>query len=196
RQAFAFACREGFLAMMSDVIRGERPWMTADQIFAAVMAEQEARHGLTALSARDRRDLDLCWRRMPAWPGAREAIAALRQNHVVVPLTILSWNMAVGSSRRNGIAWDSILSCDILGLYKPDPRCYARAVEILACAPQEIMMVAAHPSDLRAGMVAGFRAAYVMPRLQDPGEDYSDTGFEAEFDLVARDFSDLAKQLA
>lgn len=57
-------------------------------------------------------------------------------------------------------------------------------------------MVAAHPSDLRAGMAAGFRAAYVMPRLQDPGEDYTDSGFEAEFDLVVRDFADLAKRLA
>ena len=195
-QAFAFACRERFLEMNGAVIRGEQKWMTADQIFAAVAGELCVRHGLTKLTAAERTDLEQAWRRMPAWPGAREAIAALRKRHVVVPLTILSWNMAVGSSRRNGIDWDSILSCDLLGVYKPDPRCYAKAVEILSCAPADIMMVAAHPSDLRTGMAAGFRSAYVLPRLQDPGEDYTDTGFDKEFDLVARDFADLAKQLA
>jgi len=196
RQTFAFACRARFMEMNGMVIRGERAWMTADQIFTAVIGELCAKHGLSGLSERDRTDLEQSWRHMPAWEGAREAIAALRKRHIVVPLTILSWNMAVGSSRRNGIDWDSILSCDLLGVYKPDPRCYARAVEILSCAPQDIMMVAAHPSDLRAGIEAGFRSAYVLPRLQDPGEDYTDTGFGKEFDLVARDFGDLARQLA
>ncbi len=78
-------------------------------------------------------------------------------------LTILSCTMAVGSSRRNGIDWDLILSCDVLGVYKPDPRCYSRAAEILDCVPDEIMMVAAHPSDLRAAIACGYRSAYVVP---------------------------------
>ena len=103
--------------------------------------------------------------------------------------------MAVGSSRLAGIAWDGLLSCDLLGVYKPDPRCFARAAEIMGCAPREIMKVAAHPSDLRAARAAGWRTAYVLPKLQDPGEDYSDTGFDAEFDVVASDFRDLARKL-
>jgi 2-haloacid dehalogenase len=51
---------------------------------------------------------------MPAWPDAPAAIAGLRERFVVAPLTILSWRMAVGSSRRAGIDWDGILSCDVL----------------------------------------------------------------------------------
>lgn len=196
RQAFAFACRARFMEVNGAVVRGEQAWMTADQIFAAVITELCARFGLTDLIPRGRDDLEQSWRRMPAWPGAREAISMLRTRYVVVPLTILSWSMAVGSSRRSGINWDGILSCDMLGVYKPDPRCYARAAEIVACAPGEIMMVAAHPSDLRAGISAGYRSAYVLPRLQDPGEDYADTGFAEEFDIVADDFADLARQLA
>lgn len=103
--------------------------------------------------------------------------------------------MAVGSSRRNGINWDNILSCDVLGVYKPDPRCYRRAAEIIDCEASDIMMVASHPSDLRGAMATGFRSAYVVPRLEDPGDDYRDTGFAAEFDVVARDFPDLAEKL-
>ena len=195
RQAFATACRAHFLELNGAIMRGEKPWLTADQILATVMDDIWERTGLPELMSDARRDLAHSWRRMPAWPGAREAVASLREQYIVAPLTILSWPMAVGSSRKNGINWDSILSCDILGIYKPDPRCYSRAAEIVGCAPEEIMMVASHPSDLRAAIAAGYRSAYVLPRLEDPGDDYTDTGFAKEFDVVAKDFADLVGQL-
>jgi 2-haloacid dehalogenase len=193
--SFAYGCRDKFLTLNSSVMKGDTPWMTSDQMLAAVMAEMCTEHELLNLSPTKRDLLDKAWRDMPAWPGAREGIAALRQEYIVAPLTILSWPMAVGSSRRNGIQWDSIFSCDVLGVYKPDPRCYARAAQIIDCAQEELMMVAAHPSDLRAAMKCGYRSAYVLPRLEDPGEDYSDTGFAAEFDIIAKDFPELAKKL-
>lgn len=195
REAFAYACREQFLAMNAAVIRKEIPWMTADEMLVEIMNGLCEERGLADLTEEGRIDLARSWRRMPAWPGAREAIAALRKRYIALPLTILSFNMAAGSSRRNGIDWDTILSCDILGVYKPDPRCFARTIEILGCAADEIMMVAAHPSDLRAARQAGFRAAYVLPRLHDPGEDYTDRGLAGEFDIVASDFADLAGRL-
>lgn len=195
RLQFATACRAGFLDLNGRVMRGEKPWMTADEILQSVMDECCNRNGLRHLTENDRLDLAYSWRRMPAWPGARQAISSLREHYIVAPLTILSWPMAVGSSRRNGIDWDSILSCDILGVYKPDPRCYARTAEIVDCGPDEIMMVASHPSDLRAAMAAGYRSAYVVPRLEDPGDDYTDSGFADEFDVVAEDFADLVRKL-
>jgi 2-haloacid dehalogenase len=195
REAFTFSVRSRFLDLNGAVNRREVPWMTADQMLVRIVDDLCSEQGLEAIDAGGRRALAQAWRHMPAWPGAREAIARLRKRYIAAPLTILSWTMAVGSSRRNGIDWDSILSCDLLGVYKPDPRCYARAVEILDCTPGDIVMVAAHPSDLRAGMNAGYRGAYVRPRLHDPGEDYTDNGFADEFDLVAKDFGDLADQL-
>ena len=77
---------------------------------------------------------------MPAWPDALAGIADLRRRYVVAPLTILSWRMAVGSSRAAAITWDGILSCDLLGIYKPDPRCFARAAEILGCRRARLPM--------------------------------------------------------
>jgi 2-haloacid dehalogenase len=190
--SFAYSCRDKFLSFNTAVMRGDKPWMTSDQMLSAVMTEMCEEFSLPTSG---KTVLDKAWRNMPAWPGAREGIAELRKKYIAAPLTILSWPMAVGSSRRNGIEWDSILSCDILGVYKPDPRCFARAAEIIDCSPQNMMMVAAHPSDLRAAQECGYRAAYVLPRLEDPGEDYTDPGFASEFDFVAKDFLDLASQL-
>lgn len=192
---FSMACRAKYLDLNAAVMRGDEPWHTSDQMLARVTEEVWRLSGLGEPSGEVRTRLGQAWRHMPAWPGAREAIAALRRRYVVAPLTILSPTMAVGSSRRNGIDWDLVLSCDVLGVYKPDPRCYLRAAEIVDTRPGEIMMIAAHPSDLRAAMENGFRSAYVLPRLEDPGEDYTETGLEAEFDIVAQDFEDLARKL-
>lgn len=193
--SFATQCRAEFLGLNAAVFRKVVPWMTAEQILLAAIDRCCDRAGLSDLAANDRNDLSRSWRRMPCWPGAREAIAVLRKRYIVAPLTILSWPMAVGSSRHSGIDWDSILSCDVLGIYKPDPRCYQRAAEILDCPASDIMMVASHPSDLRGAMASGYRSAYVVPRLEDPGDDYRDTGFAAEFDVIARDFSELGEKL-
>ncbi len=194
-ERFSLSARARFMDLNGAIVRGEKPWLTADQILETVMAELCEEAGLNDLSAEAHRELAQSWRRMPAWNGAREAIAALRERYIVAPLTILSCPMAIGSSRKNGICWDSILSCDILGFYKPDPRCYARAAEILDCPPGEMMMVAAHPSDLRAAIAAGYRSAYILPKLEDPGDDYTDTGFASEFDVVAQDLANLAEEL-
>lgn len=195
KPAFSMACRAKFLALNSAVMMGTEPRQTSDQMLARVVAEVSRDTGLGELSMAGLATLGRAWRSMPAWAGAPEAIARLRNKYVVAPLTILSCTMAVGSSRRNGIDWDLILSCDMLGVYKPDPRCYSLAAELLCNSPAEIMMVAAHPSDLRAAIASGYRSAYILPRLEDPGEDYADARYVEEFDIVARDFRDLANKL-
>jgi 2-haloacid dehalogenase len=186
-QATALSCRGHFLGLNGKVIRGDRPWQNADATYCEAIGLSCAEAGLSGLSDAEWRSVFLAWRNMPAWAGARDAIATLRRKFIIAPLTVLSWSMVVGSSRASGIIWDSVLSCDLLGVYKPDPKCFTRATEIVGCDPGEIMMVASHPSDVRAGVKAGYRSAYIRPRLFDPDEDYADTGFA--------DFTDLAAKL-
>lgn len=191
----AFDCRGAFLSLQAEVIRGERRWMGADDVYSEALAASLEREGI-GLPVQARASLRHAWRRMPAWPGAADAISTLRQRCVVAPLTVLSLPMVPGSSRAAGIDWDCVLSCDLLGVYKPDPRCFARATDLLAVAPSEVMMVASHPSDLRGAASAGWRTAYIRARLFDPGDDYQDRGFQQEFDLVAEDFPALVRALA
>ncbi len=57
------------------------------------------------------------------------------------------------------------------------------------------MMVAAHNSDLLAAAACGLQTAFVpRPMEYGPGQT-SDLAPEHDFDLVARDFIDLAHQL-
>lgn len=91
--------------------------------------------------------------------------------------------------------WAGIISCEFLGNYKPDAPAYHAGVNLLGIEPNEAMMVAAHYGDLRAAMNAALRSAFV-PR---PGERGEGSNFETEpqpdFDINAKDFSDLADQL-
>ena len=56
--------------------------------------------------------------------------------------------------------------------------------------------VASHPGDLRAAKCHGMRTAYVVARLEDYGDDYTDRGFSNEFDIVVESFDALADTLA
>ncbi|MCU9849101.1 HAD-IA family hydrolase [Defluviimonas sp. WL0024] len=192
---FARECRAAFLEEAGVAAEGVSGRRGSDEMLAGVMDALLARSGLLP-DATVRRDLHDAWRRMPAWRGARDGLRALRLTYPVLPLTILSWPMAAGSSRVSGLEWDGFLCCEMIGSYKPDPDCYARAAEIVDCRPEEIAMVAAHPSDLRAASLCGYRTVYVLPQIEDPGEDYHADGLEDEFDLVAADFDDLATRLS
>jgi len=80
--------------------------------------------------------------------------------------------------------------------YKPDPETYLGAADLLGVKPQELMMVAAHKDDLRAARACGLQTAFV-PRPKEYGPAVKvDATREPEFDFHARDFNDLARQLA
>jgi 2-haloacid dehalogenase len=84
----------------------------------------------------------------------------------------------------------------LFGHYKPDPEAYLGAARLLGLAPGEVMMVAAHPSDLRAAKAAGLKTAYVLRPLEFGlhGRRYPPEP-EGAFDLVAADFLELATRL-
>ena len=194
RRAFAWQCREIFLADSSAVRRGLRPWQEADELFSAVIDGQLQRHKVNASPPEIAR-VRHAWHNMPAWPEAIDAIRDLRQAYHVVPLSLLSWSMAMGSSRHNGISWDGLLTCDVMGYYKPDPRCFSKALELFKAQAQDAIMVASHPSDLYAAKDYGFQTAYVEPCLQDPGEDYVSCKPDQHFDYADAGFPGLTRKL-
>jgi hypothetical protein len=65
---------------------------------------------------------------------------------------------------------DAILSAQLADSYKPDPRAYSRAVELLGCEPGQAAMVAAHGGDLVAAARVGLRPIFVRrPQEWGPG---------------------------
>jgi 2-haloacid dehalogenase len=68
--------------------------------------------------------------------------------------------------------------------------------ELLALEPAQVMLVAAHKSDLRAAQRAGLRAAFVERPLEKGPDGGADRLPDAEAGVEAHDFLELAERLA
>lgn len=58
-------------------------------------------------------------------------IYRLRQRFIVVSFTILSISLIVDTVRRNRLHWDAVISCEMVGVYKPRLEAYQRAARLL-----------------------------------------------------------------
>lgn len=190
-RAFCFTWRRRMFEQLAEVRAGDRPWQNADRLHRNVLDELAAKHPELELEASDLDDLNRAWHRMDVWEDVPEALTALRERYVVAILTVLSLAIVVDSSKHAGIDWDAYLSCEFLGVYKPEAAAYQTAARLLGATPQETMMVAVHPPDLAAAARAGLRTAYVKPKLEEMGS----RGDTAGFDIRAVDYSDLVRQL-
>lgn len=192
---FTNAWRRRMFEVIERVRSGELPFKNIDQVHRMVLEDLLNQWGITELDEREKHELTYAWHRMKPWPDAQSGLAKLRTRFTVVGLSILSFSLLVDASRTANLHWDALISCEFLGYYKPDPLAYQKAVKLLGYQPHEAMMVAAHPSDLRGARRAGLRTAYV-PRPGEYGDD-EHGWFESgeEFDVVAKDFNDLAERL-
>jgi beta-phosphoglucomutase-like phosphatase (HAD superfamily) len=64
-------------------------------------------------------------------------------------------------SQSNGLVWDAIVSCQMIGAYTPHGEACDKALAWLGPHVGEAMMVACHNFDLDAAQEAGMRTAIV-----------------------------------
>jgi 2-haloacid dehalogenase len=121
------------------------------------------------------------------WPDTVEGLTRLKRRFVIAPCSNGHIALLVNMAKYAGLPWDAILGAEIAHAYKPQRAAYLGSVAALGLEPGEVVMVAAHNSDLAAAAACGLRTAFV-PR---PTED---TGPTADWDIVASDFLDLASQ--
>ncbi len=192
---FADAWRARYRPSMDRVMRGELPWTTLDALHRASLEGVLAELGVTNLSETQKDELNHVWHRLRPWPDSVAGLIRLRERYILATLSNGNVRLLVDMARHSGLPWDCILSAELVRAYKPDPRVYQMAAELLAVEPHEVLMVAAHPTDLLAAQAQGLRAAFVPRPLEHGPDGHPDLTPAASFDLVASDFADLARQL-
>lgn len=103
--------------------------------------------------------------------------------------------LVVDVSRRNALGWDAIVSCQMIGVYKPHAEAYATAATWLGHAPSELLMVACHNFDLNAAQDAGMRTAFVRRPDEWGPAGPPDPEPNRAYDHVVSGFAELAEQL-
>jgi 2-haloacid dehalogenase len=192
--AFADAWRAGYPVAMERVRRGEWPWASIDVLHRRILDELLAGRAL-ALAEQEAADFNRVWHRLAPWPDSVPGLLRLKRLHPVATLSNGNVSLLLAMARHAGLPWDAIFSAELFGHYKPDPQCYQGAARLLDLAPAQVLMVAAHPSDLRGAARAGLRTAYVPRPLERGPGGPMEPWTPGEFDLVACDFIDLARQL-
>ena len=197
--AFADAWRAGYQPAMQRARSGEIAWTNIDGLHRVILDGLIARFGLDGLSEAERDRLNRVWHRLDPWPDAVAGLQRLKARFVISTLSNGNIALLVNMAKRAGLPWDCVLSAEIMQHYKPDPEVYQGAARLLGVALDEVLMVAAHPSDLRGAAKAGLRTALVRRPLEyGPNPDGAappDALPDDRFDVVASDFVDLARQL-
>jgi 2-haloacid dehalogenase len=192
--AFADAWRSRYAPSMDRVRRGEIPWTKLDNLHRSSLQELLGEFGIEDLSEEDKDHFNRVWHRLDPWPDAVEGLTRVKESYVIAPLSNGNIALLVNMAKKAGLPWDLILSAELVHHYKPDPETYLMAPDLLGLSPEQVMMVAAHPDDLRAALKNGLRTAYV-PRPLEFGPGRKTDPPDPSFDLVASDFIELDRKL-
>lgn len=190
--SFADAWRAGYAPAMDRVRRGELAWTRIDDLHRDILV------GLlegVPVGEAEIDDLNRAWHRLPPWPDAVTGLHRLKRRFVITTLSNGNVSLLTHMAKNAGLPWDCVISAELFGHYKPDPEAYLGCARLLDLAPEELMLVATHPGDLRAARACGLRTGYVARPLEHgPGRPLPAVT-DGEFELVAQDFIDLARQL-
>ena len=192
---FADAWRAGYSPAMDRVRSGELPWTNIDGLHRMILDELLDEFGIAGLGEEEKDDLNRAWHRLDPWPDVVSGLARLKTRFLIAPLSNGNMALLTNMAKRAGLGWDCVLSAELSGHYKPDPEVYTTAARLLGLQTEQVMMVAAHPFDLKAARAVGMRAAYVSRPLEFGPAKSPDQPALGEFDLYATDFEDLATQL-
>ena len=193
--AFADAWRAGYAPAMDRTRGAGVAWADIDTLHRQILDGLLPRFGLQSLNEDELVQLNLVWHRLMPWPDSVGGLNRLRRRFPVSTLSNGNVSLLVDMARNAGLPWDCVLSGELIHKYKPDPEVYLMAARLLGCTPPQLMLVAAHPSDLQAAQACGLRTAYVHRALEFGAEAPERPARPEGFDLIASDFYDLARQL-
>lgn len=189
------AWRGAYRPSMDRVRRGERPWTTLDTLHRETLDRLVVEFGVTGLSEDERRHLNFGWHRLTPWPDAVPGLTRLKRRYVIAPLSNGNVSLLLNMAKHAGIPWDTIFGSDLFGHFKPDPETYLGACRLLDLPPAQVMMCAAHNSDLRAAAALGLQTGFFTRPGEYGPQQQEDTAPDGDWTVIARDIEDLAGRL-
>lgn len=193
--AFARSWRAGYAPAMARVMSGEQPWARVDELHRQILDELLPRFDLGHLDEPQRRDLNRVWHRLAPWPDSVAALARLKRRFTVCTLSNGNLGLLTAMAKHAGLPWDCLLSAEVFRAYKPDPATYLGVARVFDVAPAQVLMVAAHASDLAAARDCGLRTAYVERPREFGADQPKDVSPRAGHDLHCKDLHELAERL-
>jgi 2-haloacid dehalogenase len=187
--------REGYIRGIARIRAGEAPYVSSDDLFRSKLDELLPKYGLNGLTQAEIVELAHAWRRLDPWPDTVPGLQRLKGKFTISPLSNGSFATLTTMAKRAAMPWDCIITTELRRTFKPEREAYLLAATLLDLQPDQVMLVAAHESDLKGAQAAGLHTALV-PRPGEWGPNAPPLAPpDPSFDYVASDFVNLASQL-
>jgi 2-haloacid dehalogenase len=192
-EELADAWRSRLWPITAEVNQRKRPWGNFDELQLATLDDLLAERELE-LSIEARRQLVAAWHRLDPWPDVRDGLEALRRRRIVGALSNGHVALLIDLARHGNLRFDCLVSAEMAQAYKPAPEVYLTAAHLLGMQPDEVMLVAAHPFDLKGARRAGLRTAFIERPLEyGPGSPARE---DPDADESVADLNELADRLS
>ena len=194
---FADDWRLGYGPAMDRVRKGEIPWTRLDDLHRMILEDLLNKYKIRGLTEEEKINWTYVWRRLKPWPDSVEGLTRLKKKYIIAPLSNGNIALMTNLAKFAGLPWDAILGAELAKHYKPDREVYLSAAYYLDLKPEEIMMVAAHRSDLDAARSLGLGTGFIY-RPDEYGNGKVGVPDEAkpgDFDVVSTSAIDLAQKL-
>ena len=139
--------------------------------------------------------MNKCWHRLHPWNDSVNGITRLNARFITATLSNGNVSLLTNMAKFAKLPWSCILSAELFKHYKPDDEVYKGAANILGLEPKEVMMVAAHKSDLLAAKSNGLVTAYINRPYEFGKYSVEVEDVEKDIDIWASDLESLADQL-
>jgi 2-haloacid dehalogenase len=189
------AWRGAYHPSMDRVRKGELPWTKLDDLHRASLDRLVAEFGIKGLTEQDMVHVNLGWHRLNPWPDSVPGLTRLKSRFVIGPLSNGNVALLTYMAKHAKLPWDAIFGSDLFHHFKPDPETYLGVARLLDLAPDQLMMAAAHNSDLGHARECGLQTAFFARPTEYGPHQKRDFSAEQEWDIVAKDIEDLAAQL-
>jgi len=180
---------------MDKVRTGKLTWMKLDTLHRMILDDLLKEFAIGGLTEEEKDNWNRVWHRLKPWADSVAGLNRLKKKYVLATLSNGNVSLLVDMAKAAGLPWDTVLSAELFRHYKPDSEVYLGAADLLGCKPSEVMMVAAHTGDLQAARKSGLRTGFVSRPLENGPGGKADSAGPGDFDVVAKDFVDLADKL-
>lgn len=192
---FALDWRAGYRPAMDKVLSGERPWTSIDDLHRLILDELLDKYHIHSLTDTQKAHLNHAWHRLTPWKDTVSALEQLKEKYIICTLSNGNIRLLVDMAKNAKLPWDYIFSAENFKAYKPSPQTYLGVAELLNVLPSQVMMVAAHHSDLEAARSCGLFTAYIERPFEYGSPQLKNINPCAENDLHATDLLDLVHLL-
>jgi 2-haloacid dehalogenase len=193
--AFADAWRAGYKPAMDEVRRGTAPWANIDELHCRMLEDLLLRFGIGSLDDAAKDEFNRAWHRLKPWPDSVRGLKLLKRRFTIAPLSNGNVALLTDMAKNAGLPWDLILSAELFRRYKPDRETYLGASALLALAPEQVMLVAAHKDDLAAARACGLRTCFLRRPLEHGPLSKPDITPDPDCDLNVDSIVELAERI-